>query len=194
MSAWPRRAAVFLDKDDTIVWDSPGSAQPGLMNWVPDAFRSLARLQGAGYDLVVVTNQSSIAHGEYTEDDLRRYLDHMRLVLALRGIRLAEAVYCPHHPEAVLPEYRAACLCRKPRPGLLMRSAERLDLDLERSWMIGDLLSDVEAGRRAGCRTALITMHDDQVPPAYGPSRPDVVAPSLSAATDRILSAMEAAS
>lgn len=194
MSRISHRKAVFLDKDDTIMWDVPGSARAEHIAWVPEAFRSLARMQRAGYALVVVTNQPGIADGAFTEEDIRRYLDHMTLVLALKGIRLADALYCPHHPEAALERYRTTCVCRKPQPGLINKAAERLGIDLERSWMIGDLLSDVEAGSRAGCRTVLLTVHDDQVPAASGHRCPTFVASTLGVATDRILAVMEAAS
>lgn len=192
---WPmHRKAVFLDKDDTLMRDVSGVAGISNMLWVPDAFRSLARMRHAGYELVLVTNQPCIADGLYSEQDFRRYLEHMTLVLALKGIRLIDALYCPHHPDAVLESYRASCLCRKPHPGMITRAGERLGIDLERSWMIGDLLTDVEAGTRAGCRTALLTVHDDQVPPPAGPSRPNITAPTLGAATDLILSSLEAVS
>jgi D,D-heptose 1,7-bisphosphate phosphatase len=188
------RRAVFLDKDDTLMQDVPGAAAIEYMQWVPDAFRSLARMRRAGYELVLVTNQPCIADGLYSEQDFARYLDHLTLVLALKGIRLLDAVYCPHHPDAAMEAYRTSCLCRKPHPGMITRAADRLGIDLDRSWMIGDLLTDVEAGARAGCWTALLAVHDDQIPPPVGPLRPDVIAPNLGTATDAILSSLEAVS
>lgn len=193
MSASPQsRPAIFVDKDDTLLRDVPYNAFPGLIEWLPGAQAGLRRLASAGFELVVVTNQSGVARGRYTEERLARYLEVLARDAAQAGVRFSAIEYCPHHPEATLERYRRFCACRKPNPGMLVRAANRLDLDLAHSWMIGDLLDDVEAGWRAGCRTALIAMHSDQIPPADGVRHPDIVACSFDDAAARIVASSRA--
>lgn len=180
--------AVFVDKDDTVVRDVPYSASPNDISWTDGAIDGLVRLQAAHYALVMVTNQSGIAQGLLTETDVRSYLSTLAKRLSDQGVSLAAALYCPHHPEGDVAAYRLDCDCRKPGPGLLRCAAALLKLDLRRSWMVGDLLDDVEAGSRAGCRTVLVAVHDDQVPPTGGPRRPDAVAGSFRSAAEHILS------
>lgn len=136
--------AVLLDKDGTLVEDDGYS--PGPWRLRPNAIRVLRELQDAGFLLVVVTNQSGIARGLMTEADLMRSKDDMERRLGAHGIRLAGFYHCPHAPDG-------GCRCRKPEPGMLIQAAEDLDLDLSRSWMVGDKDTDAEAGHRAGCRS-----------------------------------------
>jgi D-glycero-D-manno-heptose 1,7-bisphosphate phosphatase len=151
----PRRA-VFLDKDGTLVHDVPYNVDPALIRFQPGAREALRLLHRAGYALVVVTNQSGVARGYFAETALDGVAAHLRRCLADWQAPLAGFYYCPHHPAGTLPAYRTACPCRKPEPGLLRQAAAELNLDLGRSWLIGDILNDVEAGRRAGCRTILV--------------------------------------
>lgn len=191
-TATDTRPAVFVDKDDTIIRDVPYNTCPALIEWLPGALPGLRRLAHAGFELVVVTNQSGVSHGISSEDQLTRYLAALADEAAGAGVRLAALEYCPHHPEAKLRSYRRFCACRKPNPGMLVRAARRLGLDPARSWMVGDLLDDIEAGTRAGCRTALVAVHADQVPPPDGVRHPDVVAPSFEEAAARILAVSRA--
>lgn len=180
--------AIFLDKDGTLVEDVPYNINPDLMVLTDGAARGLRRLSEAGYRLVVVTNQSGVARGYFPEaalEGVREDLD--RLILRASGARLAGFYYCPHHPEGVVPGYAIECDCRKPRPGMLLRAAKELDIDLSRSWMVGDVLNDVEAGRRAGCRTILIN-NGNETEWQKGPYRePDFLAGDLSQAAEIIL-------
>jgi len=123
----------------------------------------------------VITNQSGLARGYFTEDRLRRMHDHLASELARLGVRLDGIYHCPHHPEGAVPALAVECVCRKPRPGLLLRAAADLDLDLPRSWVLGDILDDVEAGHRAGCRTVLVDLGTESVP-EQPVRRPDFVA------------------
>ena len=179
--------AVFFDKDGTLVRDVPYNVRPELIEWLPGVFEALGTLHDAGFRLVVVTNQSGVAHGRFTERELDRYLAAFTDELADAGVTLDAVVYCPHHPEGRLSRYRRFCACRKPNPGMLASAAARLAIDTPRSWMIGDLLDDVEAGARAGTFTVLLGVHDDQRPPESGLRRPDIVAYSVTEAADAIL-------
>ncbi len=118
---------------------------------------ALAELAQAGCELVVVSNQSGVARGYFPEHALRNVEQRLRsLVCQGAGAELAGFYYCPHHPSGCIPRYAISCPCPKPQPGMLLRAARDLDLDLNRSWMVGDTLDDIEAGRRAGCHTILI--------------------------------------
>ena len=142
------RPAVFLDRDGTLVEDVGYPRDPEAVRLLDGAPEALAALRRAGFALVVVSNQSGIGRGLVTEEEAEAV--HERFVRELRahGVELDDARYCPHAPED-------ACACRKPEAGLLRDSARELGLDLERSFMVGDKPSDVEAGRAAGCRTVL---------------------------------------
>ncbi|MDP8959538.1 MAG: HAD family hydrolase [Actinomycetota bacterium] len=173
------RPAVFLDKDGTLVENVPYNTDPAGIRLAPGAPEALRLLHGAGRRLVVVSNQSGVARGLFPEGALLGVERRLRELLADVGVPLGGFYYCPHHPEARLVSYRARCRCRKPMPGLLLRAAEELDLDLERSWMVGDILDDVEAGSRSGCRTTLI-LNGGETLWRTGPRRfPDLVASDL---------------
>jgi len=151
-----RRPVVFLDKDGTLVDNVPYNVDPALIRLSRGADYGLRRLQDAGYRLAVVSNQAGVARDLFPEDALDGVTRRLRLMLASFGVELSEVFYCPHDPDGAVERYRVACDCRKPAPGLLLRGAESLRADLTRSWMVGDLLDDVEAGRRAGCATVLV--------------------------------------
>ena len=102
--------------------------------------------QTSGWELVVVTNQSGIARGYFTEHDLERMHDKLRQMLRVWGVELSAIAYCPHHVDGAVPHLAIPCSCRKPQPGMLLEIAAARDIDLARSWMIGDILDDVEAG------------------------------------------------
>lgn len=147
------RRAVFLDKDGTIIDDVPMNVDPGKIRLAATAAESLRALQHQGFALVVVTNQPGIARALFP----REALDGVRLrIELLAGVTFDGFYVCPHDPDGVIPELAQACDCRKPLPGLFLRAASDLDLDLARSWCVGDILHDVEAGNRAGCRSVLL--------------------------------------
>jgi histidinol-phosphate phosphatase family protein len=149
-----RRPAIFLDKDGTLVEDVPYDIDPARLVFTQGALPALTLLAEAGYALIVVTHQPGLASGRFSRADfalLERAL--MRRVRDEAGVDIAAVYACPHAPAV---GRAPACLCRKPAPGLLRRAALERRLDLARSWMIGDILDDIEAGRRAGCRTVLL--------------------------------------
>lgn len=144
----PPAKAVFLDRDGTLNVDYGYVVTARQWRFLPHVVPALQRLQGAGYRLVVVTNQSAIARGYASReqvDQLHAWVDQQ---LRQQGVQLAGWYLCPHHPHISGP-----CSCRKPKPGLLLQAAHELGLNLAASWMIGDKASDVEAGQAAGCRS-----------------------------------------
>jgi D,D-heptose 1,7-bisphosphate phosphatase len=148
--------AIFLDKDGTLVENVPYNVDVGKLRFTRGALPALARLQELGFALVVATNQSGVALGRYDVDDVMDMAAHLCAVLQREGIRIAGYYFCPHLPHGIVPQYSCRCTCRKPQPGMLLQAARELDLDLANSWMLGDILDDVEAGHRAGCRSILI--------------------------------------
>jgi D-glycero-D-manno-heptose 1,7-bisphosphate phosphatase len=148
--------AVFLDRDGVITLDRGYTHRIEDFAFVPGSARALASLQRAGWRLVVVTNQSGIARGLYSSDDYERFTAHLRERLQAEGVRLDAVLHCPHLPDAKVAAYRLQCDCRKPAPGMLLRAARELSLDLAASVMVGDRLSDVQAGRAAGVGRCLL--------------------------------------
>jgi D-glycero-D-manno-heptose 1,7-bisphosphate phosphatase len=150
------KPAVFLDRDGVVIEDSHYLGDVDRVRLVPGAAAAIAALNRAGWVVVVVTNQSGVARGLFTLDSVGVVHDHLAALLTQHGATIDDFRFCPHHPEAELAEFRAECDCRKPKPGMLHQAARELGLDLAASWMIGDRVSDLEAGARAGCRTALV--------------------------------------
>jgi D-glycero-D-manno-heptose 1,7-bisphosphate phosphatase len=141
--------AVFLDKDGTLVEDVPYNIDPALVRFTPHATAALRLWRDAGFRLVVVTNQAGLGLGRFDRGSLSLLHESLGDRLAQAGVPLDGIFACPHRADA-------GCQCRKPLPGLIVHAAATLNIDLGRSWMIGDILNDVEAGHRAGCRTILL--------------------------------------
>ena len=150
--------AIFLDRDDTLI-DDPGyinhPEQVKLLDGVPSALIQFKKL---GYKLIVVTNQSGVAHGIVTEKVLREIHERLEQLLAEKNAYLDRIYYCPYHPDGVVQKYRKESNCRKPSPGMLLKAADEMDIDLGQSWCIGNSSRDIEAGLQAGCKTILIDM------------------------------------
>ncbi len=149
--------AVFLDRDGTLIEDSGYLRDVARVRLLPGVAETLRALRQAGYRLIVATNQSGVARGLLTEATLAAIHDRMRDLLAQQGVQLDAVYYCPYHPEGTVEAYRRDSDCRKPECGMLRQAAADLGIDLPASWMVGDAERDVEAGRRAGCRTVLLT-------------------------------------
>jgi D-glycero-D-manno-heptose 1,7-bisphosphate phosphatase len=181
------RAAVFLDKDGTLIEDVPYNVDPARITLAPGAPEALHALQETGFALVVISNQSGAARGYFRPPALGRVEREIRNQLRHRGITIDGFYWCTHHPQGRVPSLAFECVCRKPRPGMLRRAASELGLDLEASWMVGDILNDVEAGRRAGCRAVLID-NGNETEWLAGPWRePDLVVHDLREAAAGIL-------
>jgi len=158
------RRAVFLDRDGTLVEPRHYPSRPQDLKLIPGVAAELRDLRAADYKLIVITNQSGLARGLFTEIDLELMHQHLADELRAEGVELDAIYYCPHHVDGIVPHLAIDCDCRKPRPGLLKRAAIEEDVDLERSWFVGDILDDVEAGRRAGCRTVLVDLGTESLP------------------------------
>lgn len=163
-----------------------------MLDGVPAALKALRE---SGFTLIVVTNQAGIARGYFSVETLESIHERLNHQLAAHGIHVDDILYCPHHPNGSLPQYTGACPCRKPQPGLFLAAAEKHDIDLKRSFLIGDKLSDIAAGNRAGCQTILVRTgygneHEQTVlsGTADDDSRPSAVCDDLLDASQLILS------
>lgn len=155
MSARPK--AAFIDRDGVINVERHYVHRIEDFELLPGVAQGLRRLREAGYQLVVVTNQAGIARGYYDEAALHTLHAHMRQLLADQGVTLDAIYFCPHHPQGQVAALAVECDCRKPAPGMLLQAARDLDLDLAASVLVGDKLSDIQAGQRAGVgRTAVV--------------------------------------
>ena len=155
-----KQKAVFMDRDGTVNRYVGFLRKTDELELLPGAAEAIRRINASGYLAILVTNQPVIARGEVTVPQLREIHNKLETLLGAEGAYLDAIYYCPHHPhkgyEGEIPELKIDCGCRKPKPGLLLRAAEDFNIDLGRSWMIGDSESDIRAGEAAGCRTALI--------------------------------------
>ena len=186
------RPAVFLDRDGTMIEDVGYLSRMADVRWFPWTAEAIRLLNRAGFLVVVTTNQSGIARGYYSEDDLRRIHEAMAAHLSDCGAVVDHWLYCPHHPSADLDAYRSACDCRKPEPGMIRQACGRCEIDLARSFGIGDKLADVGAATRAGARGVLVrTGYGDDVARAHEGRVPGAayVADDLMAAVSWLLAA-----
>ncbi len=147
------KRAVFVGLGNALVEGRAASERPVL---VRPALRAIPLLLDAGFDLIVVAHEPEIALGTLSEEAVEAKARGLEAAVRGLGVDLAGFYYCPHHPLGHVPEYAVDCVCRRPQPGLIIHAASELGIDLAASWVIGDLLDDVEAGRRAGCRTILV--------------------------------------
>ncbi len=160
-----KRGAVFLDRDGVInayvynsefgTVDSP--AHPEEFSLLPGSGQAIAELNRMGLPVIVVSNQPGVAKRKFTPALLTAITEKMHAETRNAGGHLDAVYYCLHHPEGLLPDYRIDCDCRKPRPGLLLQAANELDLDLAKSYMVGDGIMDILAGTRAGATTIFVS-------------------------------------
>lgn len=170
LGGWPvaegltPRKALFLDRDGVINVNHGYVCSPERTDWVPGIFELCAIARHAGYVLVVVTNQAGIARGYYTEADFLEYTRWMHHEFAARGVGILATVYCPHHPDAGLGEWRVACECRKPAPGMFTFASRAFGLALGQSAMVGDKESDLIAASNAGVGKGFLIHPDHPAP------------------------------
>jgi histidinol-phosphate phosphatase family protein len=163
-------SAVFLDRDGTMNKDVPYCSRPEDFHLFPGTARAVRLLNEHGYKVIVITNQSGIARGYFTEEMLGSIHQEMLNQLAKENARIDAIYYCPHHPDD-------NCECRKPKPKMILQAATEHDIDLRRSFMVGDKPLDVALGQNAGCRTVLIP--SDPADTESEPCSPDYIAPDL---------------
>jgi D-glycero-D-manno-heptose 1,7-bisphosphate phosphatase len=188
---------VFLDRDGVVnklcyhqeleVRCAPFIVnQFKLLSGVPEAINSLHR---SGYLVILISNQPDIGLGYMTLDDFEKIKQKMNKELIKAGAYLDGEYYCMHHPEAVIEKYKVTCDCRKPNPGLLLRAAREHNVDMPYSWFVGDYLSDVEAGKSAGCRTVLINKkgQNNSVSIDSVKAKPDIICANITEAAQHIL-------
>ncbi|MDA4135986.1 MAG: HAD family hydrolase [Thaumarchaeota archaeon] len=189
--------AIFVDRDgvlNDLVYDeeegrvgSPFSARE--LRVFPYVAGAVKRFKELGFKVIVISNQPGVAKGQFTHSELEKMNRKVRKELAKSGTSFDGEYYCRHHPSAVISKFRVECDCRKPKPGMILKAAEENDIDLGRSFFVGDALVDVKAGRRAGCKTILVghlTTFLTRVM-ALEEATPDYMIPSLKDAPDLLI-------
>jgi D-glycero-D-manno-heptose 1,7-bisphosphate phosphatase len=156
-----RQRAVFLDRDGTINQCNGFVTKPEDLVLIEGAAEAIARINRLGYLAIVITNQPVIARGEASLEDLETIHNKMEAELGKAGAYIDDIFFCPHHPDKGFPgerpEYKTDCGCRKPKPGLIFKAAEKYNIDLSQSYMVGDDTRDVHAGLAAGCKPVLLS-------------------------------------
>jgi len=162
------RPAVFFDRDNTLIAGSEYMGNPADVVLVEGAAELVGGVRQMGFVTVTISNQSGVARGYFTENDVRAVNRRVEDLLLERNLnaQIDRHEFCPHHPTHGVAPYRQACQCRKPRDGMLRRAASALKLDLSQSWVLGDAPRDIEAGKSAGCRTILVTVEGLEPSPA----------------------------
>ena len=172
--------AVFLDRDGVIIQDKGYVHKISDFKLLPGVAAAIKKLNDAGFLVIIITNQSGVARGYFTEDEVRKLNQHLVLEMKKVGAHIDAVYYCPHYLHGTVEAYKKVCDCRKPRPGMILRAAEELHIDITSSWMIGNAESDVLAGKTARCRTILLTK-------TRAPSKSDLLKRDLNEAVDYIL-------
>jgi D-glycero-D-manno-heptose 1,7-bisphosphate phosphatase len=145
--------AFFLDRDGVINHDLGHVGSKERFEFIPKVFEACKKINDNGYDIFIVTNQSGIARGLYTDYDFKKLTSWMITQFKNNGVIIKDVYYCPHHPEYGKKEYKLKCKCRKPEPGMILQAAKEYAIDLSNSVMVGDKNSDIEAARQAGIYT-----------------------------------------
>ena len=182
------RPAVFVDRDNTLIDDPGYISDPDQVHLLDGVADGLRRLREAGLPVIIVSNQSGVARGMFTEQDLETIHQRLRSDLQEQAADVDAIYYCPYleGPEAVVEEYRRDSNLRKPKPGMLLKAAREMNIDLIRSWMIGDSDRDAQAGRTAGCRT-ILTWRVDNTQNSVA----DYVTRDFSTAVDIVLDSLD---
>lgn len=154
--------AIFLDRDGTINVEKNYLYKIEDFEFLPGVIDALKKLQDAGYLLIIITNQSGIGRGYYTEDDFKKLNDWMVVTLKEKGVTISDVYYCPHLPDAKIKEYRKDCECRKPKLGMYHQAIKEHDLDLSQCYAIGDKIRDCAICESSECKGYLIGSNENQ--------------------------------
>ncbi|HLX63517.1 MAG TPA: HAD family hydrolase [Planctomycetota bacterium] len=188
------KRAIFLDRDGVLnelvlnpkngEHESPHDVAD--VHMLPGAAEAAKKLQDAGYVLFIVSNQPSYAKGKTSLEQIQAIERLVESHLRESGVEILRAYYCYHHPDGIVPEYSGACRCRKPKPQFLFDARDEFGIELSESWMIGDQDTDVQCGRRAGCRTVAVAnpLSAHRRP---GAEKPTLTARDLADAVEKIL-------
>jgi D-glycero-D-manno-heptose 1,7-bisphosphate phosphatase len=186
-----RARAIVMDRDGTVCDEVGYVNHLSRIRLLPRSAAAIRRAREAGYKTVVVTNQAGVARGYFDEDLVLKVHDRVQEMLAAEGTRLDAIYYCPHHPDTGDGSYRKDCDCRKPRPGMLLRARDEMGIDLARSYVVGDSMRDIAAGRRVGATTILVLTGygrgEYEYRSAGWTTRPDHIAEDLMDAVEWIL-------
>ena len=148
--------AIFIDKDGTLVPDIPYNVNPDLITLNEGVIEGLKLLKAQGFMFIMISNQSGVARGYFEEEALINVKNKIQALLEKDEIRFEDFYWSFNHPQGTIEKYAIECNFRKPKPGMILQAAEEHGINLKQSWMVGDILNDVEAGKKAGCQTVLI--------------------------------------
>lgn len=181
-----RNAAVFLDRDGTINEEVGYLDNLDKLKVIPAAFEAIRLINKSKMKVVVISNQAGVAKGLFSEEFVKKTNDYLREILNRQGARINRFYYCPHHPTDGEEPYRQVCDCRKPAPGMLLKAAQELDIDLKASYMVGDRFFDIAAARNAGVKGILVKtgygkelLEDDGPDKATTENKPDFIASDI---------------
>ncbi len=152
------KKACFLDRDGVLIVEKNYLCDIAEVELETGAAEAIKLLKGHGYMVIVISNQSGVARGYFSEEQVRKVNAHIDALLAVDKASIDDWFYCPHHPKGTIPEYAVDCQCRKPEPGMMLEAAEKHGIDLSKSFMIGDKMSDIETARNAGCADAVLVL------------------------------------
>ena len=189
-----KNTAVFLDRDGTINEEVGYLDSLDKFNVIPSAYEAIRLINESGMKVVVISNQAGVARGFFTEDFVKITHEHLENALRQKGAYIDNFYYCPHHPTEGIEPYRRDCNCRKPAPGMLLRAAQDLNIDLTKSYLVGDRFRDMEAAKKAGVKGVLVKtgygqelLQDDGPDKATEEGKPDFIAADILEAVKWIL-------
>ena len=183
--------AVFLDRDGVICEDVGYLTEVSQLQLIPDAAQAVHLLNSSGLKVIIITNQSGVARGYFSEAQVREIHREMGKLLSTQRAYIDAIYYCPHYPEGTIEHYRRECDCRKPSPGMLTQAANDHGIDLAQSYLVGDKLTDIECAQRAGARGILVLTgygkDEEEKIDGASPSKPVCIAPNLFEAAQWII-------
>ena len=189
-----KNTAVFLDRDGTINEEVGYLDSLDKFKVIPGAYEAIRLINESGMKAVVISNQAGVARGFFTEDFVKITHEHLQTELRQKGAFIDNFYYCPHHPTEGIAPYRQVCNCRKPASGMLLQAAHDFNIDLTRSYLVGDRFNDIEAGKKIGVRGILVKtgfgqslLQDDGPDEATPENKPDFIAADILEAVRWIL-------